>query len=262
MPVTRKKAPSTHPPVRSSRRAASRRGAKPSPPTVPSEVPSKKSSFLVLHESACICNDYKGDNPMCSVHTYTRNRSAGDKIDDIDGDDDEEDEDVVIQSKTDKIDESKEEGKHDYDNDIDDHASEETKNNHNDDFEVNNNADEDYDDIDDGNYVPNANKELDFSDDEEFLAELSDCSDEVIVVKSKEKGVKKAKGGTQHYRNGPKPPDTSRMTEAQAEAAMNNFLRERKKWTKNAKKVTDGPQPTHTTERACKGLHSVQGDPE
>ena len=52
------------------------------------------------------------------------------------------------------------------------------------------------------------------------MAELSDCSDEVIVVKSKEK--KKPKGGTQHYRNGPKPPDTSRMTKAQAEDAMNN----------------------------------------
>ena len=180
MPQTRKKAPSKTLPVRSSRRAASRRGANQSTPTGVSEIPSKKSAALVLHESACICNDYKGDNPMCSVHTYTRNRSKGDKIDDIDDDDDEEDDDVVIQSKNDKIDESKEEGKHDYDNEIDYHGVEETKNNHDNDFDDNNNTDEDYDDDDDGNYVPNANKELDFSDDEEFLAELSDCSNEVI----------------------------------------------------------------------------------
>ena len=67
------------------------------------------------------------------------------------------------------------------------------------------------------------------------MADLSDCSIEVIKVMSKntkrEKGVKNTKGDNQHYRNGPKPPDTSRMTEAKAEEAMNNFQRERKKWT-------------------------------
>ena len=118
---------------------------------------------------------------------------------------------------------------------------EEVNDDHDDDFDDNNNTDED-DDDNDGNHVPNVNKELDFSDDKEFLAELSDCSDDVIEVESKGKGVKKAKGGNQHYRNGPKPPDTSRMTEAQVEAAMNNFLRERKKWTdtQRKKRIKDG----------------------
>ena len=85
-------------------------------------------------------------------------------------------------------------------------------------FDDDNNTDED-DNDDDGNYVPNANKELDFSDNEEFLAELSDCSDEVIELTSKvkskrAKGGVSAMGGNQHYRTGPKPPDTSRMMEA------------------------------------------------
>ncbi len=132
---------------------------------------------------------------MCSIHTYTCNRSKGDKINDIDDDGD----DVVIQSKNDTVEDSKEEVKDDDDNEIDGDGVEEVNDDHDDDFDDDNNTDED-DNDDNGNYVSNANKELDFSDDEEFLAELSNCSDDVIEVKSKGKGVKKAKGGNQHYR--------------------------------------------------------------
>ncbi len=58
------------------------------------------------------------------------------------------------------------------------HKAEEEKGDEDDDVD-------DEDDDDDVIYVPNANKDLDFSDDEEFLVDLSDCSDEVIEVTKK-----------------------------------------------------------------------------
>ena len=71
-------------------------------------------------------------------------------------------------------------------------------------------TDDDNDD-DDNYYVPNKNMELDFSDNEEFLAELSDCSDEVIELTSKVKS-KRAKGGGQRYGGKPTLSDRSQTT--------------------------------------------------
>ena len=207
---------------------------------------------------------------MCSLHTYNPNQTVinnNKTNNNEEGDNNDDDDDIIIESKNNNEEETKEEEMHDDNNDdiiieSKNNNEEETKaeEKHNDDDDditeddkdTDDNKEDDIniaddDDDDDDNYIPNANKELDFSDDEEFLAELLDCSDEVIELMSKvkskwAKGGNNAKGGNQHYWTGPKPPDTSRMTESKGEEAMRKFQRERKKWTdvQRKKRIKDG----------------------
>ena len=85
-------------------------------------------------------------------------------------------------------------------------------------------------------YVPNANKELDFSDDEDFLLQLSDCSDDLIANNPCEKNKRAAspqkKGqGYKRFDKGSQPPYYSNMSEDEAILAKEEFAKERKRWT-------------------------------
>ena len=86
----------------------------PSPPIITIILPS--SPPTPLHDSACICNDFNEDNPMCSLHTYNPNPTVtnNNKTNNNEevGDDDDDD-DIIIESKNDNDEETNEEEKHD-----------------------------------------------------------------------------------------------------------------------------------------------------